>query len=339
MTKKYFIQQFLGQDFVHGGIGCVDAERVLLQKGFRPILFPYQHSFSFKAKLSRSFFLLKTFFNIGKGSIVVFLFPTYARMTGVLLGWLRRKKGVKLVCYIADINGIKDGDEKLLEKEIQFFRRFQHFIVHNDKMKTWVEKNVSPKAHTQSIEFFDFLAQPVIRQRELSFNIVFAGNLEKSAFLKELHLLESTHPSLHFHLYGPGYASGLMTPKNITYHGTVKPYELPAQLNGSFGLLWDGDKISTPHGSLGHYMQFISHHKLSLYILSKLPIIVPAIAASAPLIAKYKIGFAVHDLTEIEEKIKNLSAADYWQMQMNMRELAEKISQGECLGNVLDRLL
>ena len=51
---------------------------------------------------------------------------------------------------------------------------------------------------------------------------------------------------------------------------------------GSFGLIWEGDSIEKPSGSLGRYIQYISHHKLSLYILAKLPIIVAASAATAP---------------------------------------------------------
>ena len=86
-------------------------------------------------------------------------------------------------------------------------------------------------------------------------------------------------------------------------------------------------------------MQYITHHKLSLYIISKLPIIVPATAASAPLIAKYNIGFAINNLFEIEDKIKRLSVEEYRQMQLNMDPLAEKISKGQCLGNAIDEIM
>jgi hypothetical protein len=339
MKRKYFIEQFLKEEYLHGGITGVDAEKVLLAKGFVPVLFPHHHSFSIKAKLGRLFYLLKKSCTIKSGSVVVFISPVYAKMSRLLLSLLRKKKDVEFICFIADINGLKDGDERLLKKEIRFFRQFKYFIVHNEKMKEWLQKDVSAGAVAAMVEFFDFFTKPVILQREFSFDIVFAGNLGKSTFLEKLFLLNAGDSLLHFHLYGPGQTDAMLAQKNVTWHGVEKPYDLPAKLTGSFGLLWDGNAIDKPGGSLGDYMQYITHHKLSLYILSNLPIIVPATAASAPLIEKYQIGFAINNLYEIEDKIKNISSAEYQQMQMNMIPLAEKISKGECLGIAIDEIM
>ncbi len=338
MGKKYFIQQYTQQEYLHGGVGYSDAEEILTTNGFEPVLFPYHTDFSLWAKFSRFFFLLKIFFAIKKGSVVVFLFPVYARMNKLLLKLLRRKK-VRLICFITDIDGIKDDDEKLLQKEIQFFKQHRYFMVHNEKMKEWLHQNVSVNCIAESIDFFDFLTEPVTKERNISFDIVFAGNLEKSLFLNDLHLLEKDNPSLHFRLYGKGQTKVMLAQKNVTYHGIENPHMLPAKLDGSFGLVWDGDSIDRPEGGFGIYMQYISHHKLSLYILSKLPIIVPATAGSAPLVEKYNIGFAVNDLYEIEKKINGISPDEYHQMQINMIPLAEKISKGECLGNAINQLM
>ncbi|MDP4264235.1 MAG: hypothetical protein Q8941_17025 [Bacteroidota bacterium] len=339
MEKKYFIQQYLQEEYLHGGITCVDAEKVFLAKGFEPVLFPYQQDFSLRAKIGRIIFLLRTFLKIKNGSVLVFIFPVYARINKLLLNLLMKKKGVKIICYIADINGIKDGDGAVLKKEISFFRKFNFFIVHNEKMKEWLYTNVSPHCLAEAVEFFDFFTQPVLRERHLSPDIVFAGNLGKSTFLENLHRLTGKDTGLRFHLYGPWPTDAMLSQKNVTYYGVEKPYELPAKVNGSFGLLWDGDSIDKPGGSLGHYMQFITHHKLSLYIMSQLPIIEPATAGSAPLIEKYKIGFTINSPDEIGEKIKNLSENEYRQMQVNMRPLAEKLSKGECLGDAIDKLM
>lgn len=336
--KKYFLQQYLQLEYKHGGVGGTDAERILLSKGFEPVLFPHQHSFSFAAKITRFLFLVRLLFRIKKGAVIIFLFPVYAAMNRILLNWLR-KKDVTIVCFIADINGLKDGDRKVLKGEVAFFRQFSHFIVHNDVMKEWVNLHVPAPAQVVTIGFFDFLTEPVNKEREISGNIVFAGNLDKSTFLDKLHLLSGEEPSLHFHLYGPGITDKVSEQDNVTYHGIERPHDLPGKLAGSFGLLWDGDSIDKPGGSLGDYMQYISHHKLSLYILSKLPVILPASAATAPLVEKYKIGFTVNNLYEIEGKIKSLSPGDYRQMQSNMQPLADKISRGECLGNATDELL
>lgn len=334
--NKYFIQQYSQQEYRHGGIGYVDAEKILLSMGYRPVLFPYQADFSLKAKIGRFRYLLRTLREIKKGSTVVFLFPVYAKMNRLLLRLLSKKK-IKIICFLTDINGLKDGDEKLLRQETKFFRRFSYFIVHNEKMKQWLEEQ-APGARSVTIDFFDFLTNSITMVNSLSFDIVFAGNLEKSTFLEQLHLLEHSSPSLRFHLYGPGSTPAMVRQSNVKWFGIERPYDLPLKLKGAFGLLWDGETIEKPGGSLGDYMQYISHHKLSLYIISRLPVIVPATAASAPLIEKYRIGFAVNSLYEIESIIRSMSRQDYLRMQDNMVDLARKISKGGCLKEAMEKL-
>jgi len=323
---------------MHGGVGCSDAEKIFLTKGFEPVSFPYHHDFSVRAKVNRLIFLVKIFLRVEKGATVVFIHPVYAGMVKLLVRLLLIRKNVKIVCFIVDIDGIKDGNSMLLGKEISFFRKIKYFILLNEKMGLWLRSKV-PGIVFSKIDFHSFLAEPVLLAREKSFNIVFAGNLAKSHFLDQLHLLRNNRYSLHFNLYGPGQGENMTKQANVTYYGVEKPYDLPGKLQGSFGLLWDGDSIDGPAGSLGDYMQYISHHKLSLYILSNLPLIVPATAASAILVEKYNIGFAVNSLYEIEEKIKNLSQAEYRQMQINMQPLAEKISKGEFLAEAMDEIM
>lgn len=337
-AKKYFIQQYMQENYLHGGVGFADAEKSLMSLGFQPVSFPYHHSFSLTAKLVRSLFLFKMLFAIKKDSVVIFLFPVYARMNLLLLKWLSNKN-VKIICYIADIDGIKDGDENLLRKEISFFKRFKYFVVHSERMNGWLQKNVPGDRHAVMIRFFDFLAKPFQAQRHLSFNVVFAGNLAKSLFLEKLYLLNKAEPSLHFHLYGPGESNGMIAQDNVTWYGTEEPHTLPVKLKGSFGLIWEGDSIDKLSGSLGHYIEYITHHKLSLYILAGLPIIVAASAASASLIKEYKIGFTIESLYEIEEKIKAVSETDYQEMRANMKPLADKISKGDFLKSAIDELM
>lgn len=324
-------------EYVHGGVTNVDAEKILFADGFEPILFPHQQSFSIKAKISRLSFLLKKAMAIKKGSIVIFLFPFYARMDKLFIRLLRLKR-ITLICYIVDIDGIKDGDDSLLKKELEFFGKHKYFIVLNDSMKKWLEEKV-PGAVSSPIHFHAFLTPPVFRQRQRSFEIVFAGNLAKSPFLQQLHHLKHSSPNLHFNIYGPDPFEGMEKQENITYHGVSKPYELPVKLTGSFGLIWEGNSIERPEGSIGHYIQYITHNKLSLYIVSGLPIIIAATAATAPLVEKYKIGVTVKSLYEVEEKIKGISDQDYQQMQLNMKPLAEQVSKGKHLTHAVNEIM
>jgi len=330
--QRYFISEYAEDYFFHGGIGIIDAERVLQKKGFIAIRMPFHFSFSFGAKLSRLWYCLNLLRSVKPGSRVVFIHPLHAKLNKWLVRRLVKRK-INVICMIGDINGLKDGDEDLLAEEIKELKRFSNFIVHNQAMKNWIEEKF-PGSKSEMIEFFDFLTSPIEVKRNKEDRIVFAGNLDKSKFLEELHNL-----SPHFNLYGPGITHTMLDQANVEYHGIIDPYELPAKLTGSFGLVWDGEGITGLKGSLGSYMQFISHHKLSLYILAGLPIIVACHAGSAMLVEKYRIGICVNSLQEVQSRIAQITDANYQQMIGNMKPLAMKIAAGNCLSSALDRMM
>lgn len=335
--NKYFIQEHLHKEIFHGGIGNIDAEKILLARQFQPILFPYMDNFSWKAKLARITHLRKVSRSIGPGAVVVFQFPLYARVHKMLARMLAKRKDVRVICLIADINGLKDGNDRLLDKEIKELKRYHHFIVHNEKMRQWLGRSIGQRQYAQ-LEFFDFLAPVPDTRRVKAKSVVFAGNLEKSGFLSNLKLWQSACPGVQLDLYGMGYSSGNPVLNNVSLRGCLEPYSLPAVLDNSFGLIWDGDSIEGSKGSLGNYMQYISHHKLSLYVLSGLPVITASWAASVDIVEKYRIGFAVNSMLEIEERINAITDEEYAEMAANARKLAPRIAKGENLARALVEL-
>jgi hypothetical protein len=334
IRHKYFIQEHLHKEVFHGGIGNVDAERILKDNGYKPIQFPHHFNFSIGAKIGRLQYLRKMVFSIPARSTVVFQFPLYARMHKMLLKLLLLRKNIRVICFVTDINGLKDGDEELLNEEIAELKKYRHFIVHNKAMKNWLEYHV-PKNKSATIEFFDFLAQPATIERQLSKAVVFAGNLEKSGFLHQLHQWSSSCENITMYLYGNGFTPKTPLPANVVYKTTWPPYELPEKIEGSFGLVWDGDSVYRSGGPLGSYMQFISHHKLSLYILSGMPIITASWAASAELVNRYQIGFTIPSLLDIGRAIEAITPEEYAKMVANTKALAKRISRGQ---NLLDAL-
>ena len=310
-------------------MGIVDAEKILIAEGYQPLRFPFHFSFSFIAKIARLFYLIRMSWTIPNGSQVVIIFPLHARMNRMLIELLRRKKDLKIVCFISDIDGLKDGNDILLEKEIRYLKRFDNFIVHNEAMKEWLENSMGEKK-VAMIEFFDFLAKPVQSDRKKSNTVVFAGNLSKSGFLSRVEALP-----LKLNLFGQPVSREMIEQSNVDYKGVYDPYELPTMMDGSFGLVWDGDSAEGMDGSLGYYMQYISHHKLSLYILAGLPVITNCHAGSAQLVKKYGIGFCVDDLRDVKPKIDAITDEQYQQMIFNMQLLAKRISEGGCLRKAL----
>lgn len=336
--KKFFLRQYSFEDFFHGGIGYSDGEKIMQQNGFVPVEFPRHFDFSLAAKFKRGIYFFKILSGIKDGDTLIFIFPVFAKLHRVLLKFLRFKKSARLICFVADIDGIKDGDKNILVTEMEQLKQYNNFIVHNDAMKLWLQ-NTLPAKKVAIIEFFDFLAKPFADERQKAKQVVFAGNLAKSIFLEKLYLLEKKSPELSFNLYGAGCTKKMLLQGNVNYRGVFEPYKLPSIIEGNFGLVWDGDSIEEPGGSLGDYMRYISHHKLSLYILGGLPLIVPEIAASAALIKKYKIGVTVSSLYEINEAIDRISAEDYQQMKQNMKPLAKRISTGTQLTSAIAELM
>ncbi|MGI8599482.1 MAG: hypothetical protein ACR2KB_09510 [Chitinophagaceae bacterium] len=332
--KKFFIQQHLQTKYpAHGGIGNKDVEKVLLKNGFIPLLFPHQKDFSLYAKAKRFLFLVQILVKIPTGSILLFESPLYAKLYMILVKWiLLYKPSVRMICFITDINGLKDDNQTLLENEKIFFKKLKYFIVHNNRMKTWL-LSFHNNAHISCIEFFDFLTSSSANFPKKANEVTFAGNLFKSRFINELDIIEG----IQFHIYGK-LDRTIKVPAKAEYYGIVEPYSLPNQIKGSYGLVWDGDSVERSTGTFGNYLHYISPHKLSLYIISGLPLIAHSTSASAELIKKYKIGLLTNSLKELHNLLNKVTDEEYNDMQRNCKELTLNISSGTCLTKAIAEL-
>ena len=61
---------------------------------------------------------------------------------------------------------------------------------------------------------------------------------------------------------------------------------------------------------------------------SGLPVIIWDEAAMSKFILENNLGIVVHSLTEVEEKVKNISENDYNNMVKNVAEFSEKLRTG-----------
>ncbi|MET0462840.1 MAG: hypothetical protein ABW007_06790 [Chitinophagaceae bacterium] len=336
LKKKYFISQFTHEVYRHGGVGYTDAEKILALMGYQPLALPGIDQFSLWNKVRRLIRVLYWFIFLPRRSTIIFLSPVYPRMLCILIRLLSRRKNIRLICFIADIDGVRDGDLDVQKEEAAFYRLCDQFIVHNASMDEWLKRTMG-NIMTAEIDFFDFLAEPNFTSREHSFNVVFAGNLSKSPFLEQVEDLVPQSPKVKFHLFGEATVR-MKEQQNMLWHGSFEPALLPGKLNASFGLVWDGDSINSLRGLAGEYLIYNSPHKLSLYILSGIPLIVPAASASAGLVRKYGIGLIVTDLLSLQSEIEKVSIEEYEQMRNNLVPLAKKISSGQRLKTALEEL-
>lgn len=332
---KFFIQEhLLREGLFHGGIGNKQIEEILLQNSYQPIAFPFTYDFSWRAKLSRAVFLGKLLFSLPTNASIVFQWPLHARIHVWLVKLLKQlRPSIQLICFLTDINGLKDNDLRTLQKERKFFRQLNWFIVHNKAMEAWL-LHQHPNAKVALLEFFDYTVATSSFDRRKSKEIAFAGYLGKSLFIKDLDKL----PGIRFFLYGAEETFLSRKTQNVDYKGAESPENLPTVIEGAFGLLWDGDSIDGLAGVFGNYNRYISPHKLSLYVLAGLPVISHSDAGAASLVDKYNIGFMVKALTELENAIAAISDEQYQEMRKNCLQLAAVISKGGCLLNALAQL-
>ena len=191
-------------------------------------------------------------------------------------------------------------------------------------------------APTIVLGLFDYLVKSPNRlTRHLSYEVVFAGNLSKSVFLNQLTEVTNNSP-IRFRLYGR-HNRELNGVSGIEYGGLFSPDDV-STLDGSWGLVWDGDSIYDLTGEAGDYQKINSPHKASLYLVAGLPLIVSAQAAIAPIVEANNIGFTVNSLQEITDIITKMTENDYQTILVNVKHFASGLTSGQSILSALDQL-
>ena len=208
-------------------------------------------------------------------------------------------------------------------------------IVHTGAMRLALT-NMGVKTPMVLLDVFDYCTDSVMPV-EFAFDntVAFAGNLEKSPFLKKL-LLEK-HDIL-YRLYGKNNPFDLRNNPNIEYCGAFIPEKVDS-LKASWGLVWDGDSLETCAGVTGNYLRYNSPHKLSLYIAAGIPVIVWEESAVADFVMKHNIGICVKDLFSISDVLSSVPQFQYEQIMKCVRSMSGKLRSGAMLKDAMNKLL
>ena len=238
------------------------------------------------------------------------------------------KQKVRVVLFINDISSLHDGNYEMIQQEIELFNKAAYLIVHNKQMMEWLtHQGITTPMF--SLEIFDYLIDDEvyrkIKPRTLANEVIFAGNLNPS-LRKFLYDPEFKH-TYQLNLYGPE-VRGNLELDSSKYYGSYSPEEIPAHLEGSFALLWNGERQDTCSGHVGFYSTLATSHKLSLYLLSGLPIICWEKASEAKLVQNEKIGFTIQHLDEIETKLAKITGQEYEEMVQNLAKYPARLKDG-----------
>lgn len=232
----------------------------------------------------------------------------------------------KIGVIISDLDYIRNEGFKSTYKDIRFLKNFDYIIVHNDTMRDFLIKNGLDKKKLINQEVGNNLSDEfIVPKRILSKTLVFSGNLTKSKFLSEFN--NENIVSYKINLYGIGFNKKNEN-KILKYKGSYSSEDIVKVLDGSFGVIWDGDSIDACSGYYGEYTKINNPSKFSQYIVAGLPVIAWDKSAVANIIKKYNIGFIVNNLMEIDDILNNLTEEEYNSYLKNVMNLRERIIKG-----------
>ena len=348
---KYFLkEEFLKDSGARnaGNKARNDVEEIVKREGYQPLLLTvddWYHMGTVKAQQHKAKALAQAFSQLKSGDQLLIQFPMlhHSFFTTHLVKKIQRK-GVKVYFIIHDLEALRYANLDTVPlkhkirvhlQESSLLKRADGVIAHNPIMKSvLVDKGIA-ESKIVSLGIFDYLI-PDFQEKTTQTKdqpIIVAGNLaqEKAGYL---YVLPET-PS--YNLYGVGFDKNRAL-ENETYFGSFLPDELPAALEGGFGLVWDGDSAETCSGVFGEYLRYNNSHKASLYLASGFPLVVWEQSALSHFVLENGCGIVVESLHDLKNTIENLSDVDYQELVANAKNIGKKIRDGFYLTSALKEL-
>lgn len=332
MTGKYVITSIKNSKAFDAGSKAKNDDRLILKNcGYTPLDIP--NSSSRIRKLFQGIWEIKKLIKMHPAKQYVIQYPLYSIfiIENVIKNIRKLTPGAQVILLVHDIEALRlrVNDAKYIRKEMAIFNSVDLIIVHTNNMRDkLVKMNVTTKMIVQGL--FDYLnPQQMYTHEKRIWKICYAGNLEKSAFLKKINLEKA-----HLEVFGtpkPTFDFG----KNVEYQGAYPANELPKYLKADYGLVWDGTLLESSEGVFGDYTKYNSPHKASLYISSGLPVIVWRKAGIASIIKENNLGLVVDNITDLDQVVLNVTEKEYLTMKKSVIEYGKRIRQGKNLMSIL----
>ena len=333
----YFLSERPTGDANAGSKARGDVEAILQDMGFTP--FEHIEERRFPSKLRKLCYkaspaYLRKLAHIERfcGHRLILQYPFY--YDAVTLRCLRRLvRQNETLLIVHDFDALRSFGRIPEAVELDILRSAAGLIVHNARMAGALRVRGVTTPMTELGAFDYLLDEPFpAQERRLAPAVSFAGNLAKSRFLQDPAFLRLP---LDVHLYGIGFDPARFPGARIHYHGSYPPDRVPYEMDGSFGIVWDGTSAAGCEGPFGEYLRYNNPHKLSLCIAAGLPVITWRQAAIAPFVERHGIGFAVDALAAIPAHIDALAAADYAACCARLRSLQREACTGQFLRRAL----
>ena len=348
--KYYLKEEFLHDNNVKnaGNKARNDVEEIVKREGYQALVLSVDNWYEMstvKAQLHKSKAFGQALDQLQQGDELLIQFPMLHHSFFTTHHVKKaQKKGVKVNFIIHDLEALRYVNVenfplkhkiRIQIQESGLLAAADGIIAHNPIMKSvLVDKGIA-EDKIVSLGIFDYLIPNFQEKTGLTKNqpIIVAGNLaqEKAGYLYSL----PEEPA--YNLYGVGFDESRAL-ANETYFGSFLPDELPAALEGGFGLVWDGDSAETCSGVFGEYLRYNNSHKASLYLAAGFPVVVWEESALAHFVIDKQCGLVVSSLSDLKENLDTLSEEQYKEMLENAKQIGSKLRQGQYLRTALSKL-
>ena len=348
--KYYLKEEFLHDNNVKnaGNKARNDVEEIVKREGYQALVLSVDNWYEMstvKAQLHKSKAFGQALDQLQQGDELLIQFPMLHHSFFTTHHVKKaQKKGVKVNFIIHDLEALRYVNVenfplkhkiRIQVQESGLLGAADGIIAHNPIMKSVLVDKGVVEDKIVSLGIFDYLI-PNFQEKSGQTKdqpMIVAGNLaqEKAGYLYGL----PAQPA--YNLYGVGFDESRAL-ENETYFGSFLPDELPAALEGGFGLVWDGDSAETCSGVFGEYLRYNNSHKASLYLASGFPLVVWKQSALSHFVLEKGCGIAVESLHDLKETIDNLSDDDYQDLVDNAKRVGQEIRDGHYLKTALKHL-
>ncbi|MDR0899795.1 MAG: hypothetical protein LBM27_05515 [Lactobacillaceae bacterium] len=229
------------------------------------------------------------------------------------------------VLFVHDNHELLFGEDRLWPGTAQWYNEFGAVIAHTEQLKEiFIKSGVT--VPIVSLGLFDYLRETDFDERPtFEKAVTVAGNIYKTpdtANWKQKTTMKVWSP-----------VEDVKDFPNIQFMGSSDPETLPALINSGFGLVWysdspDDDPTVKVHYKSEYYSTVNSAHRLSLYLVSGIPLIVKSNLAQAQMIKENDIGIVIDSIEEIDEVMDNMTEERYNQLVDNVQKFKDLISTG-----------
>lgn len=268
--------------------------------------------------------------HVRKGDVVVLQYPVKKYFSTICR--MAHLRGAKVMALIHDLGSMRR--KKLsVTTEINRLMGADYVIATNSTMQAWLKEKGYRKG-IGALQLHDYRSATIAPLRSAGHaealpRVVYAGAL---APRKNMFLLQMQEATTHFQLEIYGNRNGipgLDESENVHIHGFMTADDFIKNVQGEYGLVWDGDSLDECTGNFGEYLRWNTPHKASFYLRAGLPVIVWRESALALVVQQYGIGLCVDSIRQLNTTLATISPEEWNGMQQRVRSIDRRMQQGD----------